>query len=88
MRRKKVDLHRTITTKGSYPDCIVPNEDESQLLFTSRDKFLEMYDFNTEKTAQVNVHPHITKTNALVYLENMGKISVCDYTSGKICILH
>jgi len=86
--KKKVEQYRTINTKGSYPDCIVPNEDESQLLFTSRDKFLEMYDFNSEKTALHNVSPHITKTNALVYLENMGKISVCDYTSGKICILH
>jgi len=85
---KKVEQYKTIDTKGSYPDCIVPNEDESQLLFTSRDKFLEMYDFNTEKTAQCNVGPHITKTNALVYMDNIGKISVCDYTSGKICVLH
>jgi len=86
--KKKVEQIKTINTKGSYPDCIVPNEDESQLLFTSRDKFLEMYDFNTEKTAIHNVGPHIAKTNALVHLENMGKISVCDYTSGKICVLH
>jgi len=86
--KKKVEQYKTINTKGSYPDCIVPNEDESQLLFTSRDKFLEMYDFNTEKTTLQNVSPHIAKTNALVYLENMGKISVCDYTSGKICVLH
>jgi len=86
--KKKVEQFKTITTKGSYPDCIVPNEDESQLLFTSRDKFLEMYDFNSEKLSLCNVSQHVTKTNALVYMENIGKISVCDYTSGKICILH
>jgi len=49
---------------------------------------LDLFDFNTEKIAIHNVGPHITKTNALVHLENMGKISVCDYTSGKICIMH
>jgi len=86
--KKKVEQYKTITAKGSYPDCIVPNEDESQLLFTSRDQFLEMYDFNNDKTAQYNLQPHIKKTNALLFLDNLGKVSVCDYTSGKICILH
>jgi len=86
--KKKVEQYKTINAKGSYPDCIVPNEDESQLLFTSRDQFLEMYDFGTDKTAQVSLQPHIKKTNALVLLESLGKVSVCDYTSGKVCILH
>jgi len=85
---KKVEQYKTINAKGNYPDCIVPNEDESQLLFTSRDNFLEMYDFSTEKTAIVNLQPHIKKTNALVFLDSLGKVSVCDYTSGKVCILH
>jgi len=85
---KKVEPFKTINAKGSYPDCIVPNEDESQLLFTSRDQFLESYDFGSDKTNMVNLGPHIKKTNALVFLENMGKVSVCDYTSNKICILH
>jgi len=86
--KKKVEAYKTINAKGSYPDCIVPNEDESQLLFTSRDQFLESYDFGNDKTSMVNLNPHIKKTNALVFLESMGKVSVCDYTSGKICILH
>jgi len=86
--KKGAEDHTTINAKGSYPDCIVPNEDESQLLFTSRDHFLEMYDFNNNKTAQYNLQPHIKKTNALLFLDNLGKVSVCDYTSGKICILH
>jgi len=86
--KKKVEQYKTIFAKGSYPDCIVPNEDESQLLFTSRDQFLEMYDFTSDKTALCNLQPHIKKTNALIFLENMGKVSVCDYTSGKVCILH
>jgi len=86
--KKKVEQYKTITAKGSYPDCIVPNEDESQLLFTSRDQFLEMYDFNNDKSAQYNLQPHIKKTNALLFLDNLGKVSVCDYTSGKVCILH
>jgi len=87
-QKKKVEEYKTINAKGSYPDCIVPNEDESQLLFTSRDQFLEMYDFASDKTAICNLQPHIKKTNALVFLDSMGKVSVCDYTSGKICILH
>lgn len=86
--KKKVEPFKTINAKGSYPDCIVPNEDESQLLFTSRDQFLESYDFANDKTSAVNLNPHIKKTNALVFLESMGKVSVCDYTSGQICILH
>jgi WD40 repeat protein len=86
--KKKVESYKTINAKGSYPDCIVPNEDESQLLFTSRDQFLEMYDFGADKTAICNLGPHIKKTNALVFLESLGKVSVCDYTSGKVCILH
>jgi len=85
---KKVEPYKTINAKGNYPDCIVPNEDESQLLFTSRDQFLETYDFSTEKTAMVNLNPHIKKTNALVFLESMGKVSVCDYNTGKVCVLH
>jgi len=85
--KKKVEQYKTIKAKGEYPDCIVPNEDESQLLFTSRDQFLEMYDFGTDKTAQYNLQPHIKKSNALVFLDNLGKVSVCDYTSGKVCIL-
>jgi len=86
--KKKVEPYKTIKSKGDYPDCIVANEDESQLLFTSRDQFLEMYDFSTEKTALYNLQPHIKKTNALVFLDSMGKVSVCDYTSGKVVILH
>jgi len=86
--KKKVEQYKTINAKGSYPDCIVPNEDESQLLFTSRDSFLEAYDFASDKTSQINLNPHIKKTNALVFLENLGKISVSDYTSGKICFLN
>jgi len=86
--KKRVEQYTTVNAKGSYPDCIVPNEDESQLLFTSRDHFLEMYDFNQDKTAQYNLQPHIKKTNALLFLDSLGKVSVCDYTSGKICILH
>jgi WD40 repeat protein len=66
---KKVEPYKTIKAKGEYPDCIVANEDESQLLFTSRDQFLEMYDFATEKTALYNLQPHIKKTNALLFLE-------------------
>lgn len=85
--KKKVEHYKTINTKGNYPDCIIPNEDESQLLFTSRDNFLEMHDFTNDKTAVCNLQPHIKKTNALVYLNSMGKVSVCDYTSGKVCIL-
>ena len=88
MRRREVEQYKTINSKGSYPDCIVPNEDESQLLFTSRDQFLEMYDFGNDKTAQYNLQPHIKKTNALLFLDSLGKVSVCDYTSGKVCILH
>jgi len=86
--KKKVEQYKTIKAKGSYPDCIVANEDESQLLFTSRDSFLESYDFATEKTTQINLNPHIKKTNALVFLENLGKVSVSDYTSGNICFLN
>lgn len=86
--KKKVEPYKTINAKGSYPDCIVPNEDESQLLFTSRDSFLESYDFGTDKNSLVNLQPHIKKTNALVFLDSLGKVSVCDYTSGKVCILH
>lgn len=86
--KKKVEHYKTINSKGSYPDCIIPNEDETQLLFTSRDQFLETYDFATDKTSQSNLGSHIKKTNALVYLNTLGKVSVCDYTSGKICILH
>jgi len=86
--KKKAEPYKTINAKGSYPDCIVPNEDEGQLLFTSRDQFLESYDFGTDKTSIVNLNPHIKKTNALVFLENLGKVSVCDYTSGKVCILN
>jgi len=86
--KKKAEPYKTIKAKGDYPDCIVANEDESQLLFTSRDQFLEMYDFSTEKTALYNLQPHIKKTNALVFLDSLGKVSVCDYTSGKVCILH
>jgi len=86
--KKRVEPYKTIKAKGEYPDCIVANEDESQLLFTSRDQFLEMYDFGTEKTALYNLQPHINKTNALVFLDSLGKVSVCDYTSGKVCILH
>jgi len=86
--KKKVEAYKTINAKGSYPDCIVANEDESQLLFTSRDNFLESFDFGTEKNSIVNLQPHIKKTNALVFLDSLGKVSVCDYTSGKVCILH
>jgi WD40 repeat protein len=86
--KKKVEPYKTIKAKGDYPDCIVANEDESQLLFTSRDQFLEMYDFATEKTAMYNLGTHIKKTNALVFLDSLGKVSVCDYTSGKVVILH
>jgi len=85
--KKKVEPYKTIKSKGDYPDCIVANEDESQLLFTSRDQFVEMYDFGTDKTAVYNLQPHIKKTNALVFLDSLGKVSVCDYTSGKVCIL-
>ena len=85
--KNRVEQHTTINTKGSCPDSIVPNEDESQLLFTSRDHFLEMYDFNADKTAQYNLQPYIKKTNALLLLDSLGKVSVCDYISGKICIL-
>jgi WD40 repeat protein len=85
---KKVEQYKTIKAKGNYPDCIVANEDESQLLFTSRDQFLEVYDFGTDKTAMHNLGPYISKTNALVFLDSLGKVSVCDYTSGKVCILH
>jgi len=86
--KKKVEPYKSIKTKGEYPDCIVANEDESQLLFTSRDQFLEMYDFGTEKIALYNLQPHIKKSNALVFLDSLGKVSVCDYVSGKVCILH
>jgi len=86
--KKKADHYKTIKAKGNYPDCIVANEDESQLLFTSRDQFLEVYDFGTDKTATHNLGQHISKTNALVFLDSLGKVSVCDYTSGKVCILH
>jgi len=86
--KKKAEPYKTINAKGSYPDCIVANEDESQLLFTSRDQFLESYDFGTEKTNLLNLGSHVKKTNALISLESLGKVSVCDYTSGKICILH
>jgi len=85
---KKAEHYKTIKAKGNYPDCIVANEDESQLLFTSRDQFLEVYDFASDKAATHNLGPYITKTNALVFLDNLGKVSVCDYTSGKVCILH
>jgi len=86
--KKKVEPYKQIKAKGEYPDCIVANEDESQLLYTSRDQFLETYDFATEKSALHNLQPHIKKTNALVFLDSLGKVSVCDYTSGKVCILH
>lgn len=86
--KKKAEPYKTIKAKGEYPDCIVPNEDESQLLFTSRDQFLETYDFGADKTCSHNLQPYIKKTNALVFLDSLGKVSVCDYASGKICVLN
>jgi len=35
--KKKVELYKTINSKGSYPDCIIPNEDETQKKFFYRE---------------------------------------------------
>jgi len=85
--KKCIVDEKVITTKGTYPDCILVNEDESQLIFTSRDTFLETYDFRTQKLTVINLSSHIRKTNSLTLLKGKGKVSVCDYTSGTVCLL-
>jgi len=85
--KNKVISEKAIITKGVYPDCVVVNEDESQLLLTSRDSFLEAYDFETEKLVPINLSNNLKKTNSLTLLKGYGKVTVCDYTSNSLCIL-
>jgi len=76
---KTVKECKTIKTKGKFPDCIVSNEDNTQLVMTTRDNFLEVYDFNTEKFTTISLSGKIDRTNSINLIKGQNKISVCDY---------
>jgi len=76
-----------IISESNVTGCIIPNEDESQLLLTSVSSYVEAYDINRKKIKNISLSPHISKTKSPVYLSGLGKISICDLTSENICLL-
>lgn len=85
--KKELIVHQSFDVKGSHSYCYLSDKNEDQILYTTTQDFIEVYNLNTRKYIKYDLRKwNVTTSNCIVPLD-CGKLLIGDWHYSNFCIL-